>query len=130
MTNDAAGDAGVWDSIVGSMNNFASTAAAGGFAVSETGGQAMLTAIRRMQDWYDGRMNDLQRLELELPLGDSHGARVVKPFNVQVATDQQGFLTQLRAFRESLDKAAEGITKAMENYHATDHGEGQRFQRT
>jgi hypothetical protein len=44
----------------------------------------------------------------------------VKPSVQQVASDQQGFLTQLTKFRESLVKAEEGIKKAMANYQDVD----------
>ncbi|GAB3911039.1 hypothetical protein GCM10029964_115990 [Kibdelosporangium lantanae] len=39
-----------------------------------------------------------------------------------VATDSEGFGTQLNALIQSLEKAKEGITKAMANYQATEAG--------
>jgi len=118
LANDTGG--GWFSDVAANMNQFASAAAAGGFAINETGGEALLTAIRDMYDWLNSRMNDLRVFEEKLPLGGSHGAEVVKPFTVQVATDQQGFLTQLTALQESLAKAEEGIKQAMDNYRAAD----------
>jgi hypothetical protein len=44
----------------------------------------------------------------------------MKPYIQQVANDNQGFLTVLRQFRESLTKAEQGIRTAMANYQATE----------
>jgi hypothetical protein len=46
-----AGDAAMAAGAIGaSMSAFVASAASGGFAVNETGGQAILTAIRNMKD--------------------------------------------------------------------------------
>ena len=118
MANDTGG--GWFSDVAANMNQFASTAASGGFAINETGGQALLTAIHDMQDWLAGRLSDARVFQEKLPLGTSHGAEVVKSFNVQVAMDHDGFVTQLLAFRDSLTKAEEGIKQAMDNYRAAD----------
>ncbi|HEV2782442.1 MAG TPA: hypothetical protein VGX25_23870 [Actinophytocola sp.] len=103
-----------------SMKAFAGAAAAGAFAINESGGQALLNAIRDMKDWVDERQQDLQVLTYEPPLGSSHGANTMKSFVPQVATDGQGFITMLMKFRESLTDAEQGINDAMRNYRALD----------
>ena len=128
--NDAGGG-GFWGSVgagIGdSMQAFAASAGAGGFAVSETAGQDMLNAIHKLQDRLEVRVRDLSLLREQPPLGSSHGAEVVKPFNVQVATDDQGFITRLRQLQDSLAKAEEGIRKAMENYRNAEQDNQRKF---
>jgi hypothetical protein len=109
-----------WASIGDSMAQFASMAVDGGFEVNQSGGDALLDAIRRMRDWTDGQELRLWRLAQPMPLGTSHAAQVMKPYMQQVATDEQGFLSRLREFRESLDNAERGIQTAMANYLATE----------
>ncbi|GLZ38389.1 hypothetical protein [Actinokineospora sp. NBRC 105648] len=102
------------------MDDFAGSAAAGRFAVNEEGGAALLTAIRNMAAWVDDERSTLSVLSQSPMLGSSNNAEVMKPYMAQVASDAQGFLTQLLHFRESLVKAEEGIKKAMANYQETD----------
>ena|ERR1043165_8584288 len=103
-----------------SMDSFANMATGGGFEVSETGGAALIKAIKDMREWVNSKEAELIELGQELPLGSSNTAKVLSPYVAQVATDGQGFLTQLMQFRESLTKAEEGINKAMANYQATE----------
>lgn len=107
--------------------NFANAAANGSFAVSETGGRALLEAIREMRDWIDGQAANLALLQQEPQLGGSHGAQAMKPYVQQVAGDQQGFLTMLQAFGASLDQAEQGITDAMGNYKHMDTGIASKY---
>ncbi|WP_156757939.1 hypothetical protein [Actinokineospora pegani] len=103
-----------------SMAQFVNAASAGQFAVNEQGGQALIAAIDQLQDWLVDNLYKLRDLEQEPPLGSSHAAEVMKPFMVNVATDHQGFLTQLRALNENLAKARKAIEIAMSNYQQTD----------
>lgn len=103
-----------------STADFASSAAEGHFAVSEEGGRALLQAITEMRDWIDRQHLKLNLLQQEPQLGGSHGAQAMKPFVQQVATDQQGFITMLTAFGDSLDRAEQGINDAMGNYRRMD----------
>nr|WP_042180843.1 hypothetical protein [Kibdelosporangium sp. MJ126-NF4] len=119
MYEDVGGSAG-WDSIGSSMDAFAGAAASGGFEVNETGGEALLTAIRSMRQWALRQQSGLQDIAQKLPLGGSDTAKVIAPYAQQVAVDGQGFLTQLTQFVESLDKAEKGIQAAMANYKATE----------
>jgi hypothetical protein len=103
-----------------STADFAVQAAEGHFAVSEEGGRALLQAIREMRGWIDGQGGRLTLLDQEPQLGGSHGAQAMKPFVQQVASDQQGFITMVNAFRDSLDKAEQGINDAIGNYRRMD----------
>ncbi|MCT2585924.1 hypothetical protein [Actinophytocola gossypii] len=120
--------AGGIGSIVGSAKSFANLASTGGFAVNETGGQALLAAIREMRDWIDAQGYGLNMLAQQPPLGSSHGAETMKPYVADVASDKQGFITMLQEFRTSLDDAERGIQAAMASYQETDTGIGGGFQ--
>ncbi|MCE7009735.1 hypothetical protein LWC34_44040 [Kibdelosporangium philippinense] len=115
-------------SIGASMDAFAGAAASGGFEVNETGGQALLNAIRGMKRWVDRQQMGLLDIAQRLPLGGSHAAQVISPYVQQVAIDDQGFLTQLAQFSESLEKAEKGIETAMANYRATEEAKRSAFR--
>jgi hypothetical protein len=102
--------------------DFAKAASEGSFAISERGGQALLEAIREMGDWIDAQSHRLSYLQQDPRLGTSHGAQAMRPYVQEVATDQQGFITMLQAFRVSLDQAENGIREAMNNYRSLDAG--------
>jgi hypothetical protein len=99
---------------------FVAAAKAGEVAVNENGGKPLLDAIGKMLAWIDDRQFDLYQLSQEPKLGSSNSARVMKPYMVQVATDANGFVTQLMAFRETLRQAEEAIRMAMANYRSVD----------
>lgn len=115
------------DAIGKSMDAFTQSAAAGQFAVNQSGGDALLAAIAKMTDWIDTRIGQLRLLDQEPQLGSSNAATTMKPYMQQVASDEQGFLTQLAAFRESLVKADEGIRTAMANYRETDENNASKL---
>ncbi|ALG08045.1 hypothetical protein [Kibdelosporangium phytohabitans] len=118
---DAEAKRGIsWDSIGSSMDAFAGMAASGGFEVNQSGGDALLKAIRSMREWANEQQLGLRDLAQRMPLGGSNAAQVIAPYAQQVAVDGQGFLTQLKHFNDSLAKAEEGINKAMANYKATE----------
>ena len=116
----AAGAAAIGAAMGVSFAEFAAGAAAGAFAISPTGGQALLAAIRNLKHWVDTNRGDLQLLAQEPKLGESHGAQTMTKFVPQVATDNQGFLPMLMKFRASLEDAEKGINDAMKNYQAMD----------
>ena len=99
---------------------FAKGAASGTFAISETGGKALLQAIRNLKDWIDENQHNAYQWGEEPLLGQSHGANVMRPYVANVATDGQGFLPNLLNLRASLDDAEAGIKAAMDNYQAMD----------
>ncbi|PPK67566.1 hypothetical protein V5P93_005407 [Actinokineospora auranticolor] len=104
-----------------------SAATDGGFAVNETGGQALLTAIQNMLDWIDGQQYNFQLLSREPQLGSTNAAAIMKPFMVSVATDERGFVTQVMALRDSLEEAKAAIKDAMKNYHSADAAEAGHY---
>jgi hypothetical protein len=116
----AAIGSSIGQSIFDSMNSFASTAAAGGFEVSSEGGKALLDAIENFQMWVDNQAARIDMIGQQRKLGTSNGAQVMAPYTQQVATDGEGYGTQLKALQISLNKAKEGIEKAMQNYAETE----------
>jgi hypothetical protein len=107
-------------SIMESMVKFAKTAAEGGFEISKEGGAHLIEAIDGFQDWIDQNSHVIGLLEQERKLGTSNGAKVIGPYTQQVAADDQGFITQLRALRASLKEARRGIELAMAAYEKTE----------
>jgi hypothetical protein len=122
-----AGAAATFGAIGAGMATLKQAAVGKSFAVNETGGQALLAAIRNMKDWADSKRADLQYLAQEPELGVSHGAQTMRQFVPQVASDNQGFITMLVEFRKSLDDAELGIEQAMRNYQEMDQGNMQRY---
>ena len=121
MYIDPAGAGAAIGSAIGeSFKEFAQGAASGSFAISETGGKALLQAIRNMKDWVDENRGDVSELSIQPKLGESHGAKVMSPFVAKVASDDQGFVPMLMKLRESLEDAEKGINDAMKNYQAMD----------
>ena len=114
------GGGGAPANIKASMDDFAKSAATGGFAVNETGGQALIDAIDRLLDWIDGSGADLYTLRQNPKLGGSSGGKAMSPFAQKVATDQEGFLTVLQQLQQSLTTAKQGIKTAMNNYREND----------
>lgn len=107
-------------SIGDSMAKFASTAASGGFEVSEEGGQALINVITAFQKWATDQSDKIQTISQVPRLGHSYAAREVAPFVQQVATDGQGFAVRFKELLQSLEQAKQGIRQAMENYRRTD----------
>lgn len=105
---------------VPSMAGLVAAAASGAFTVNETGGQALLKAIRDLAEVVDNNLADLRTANRALPLGKSNGANQMKPYMRDVLTDDQGFATRLKQFRQTLVDAESAITAAMKNYHSTD----------
>jgi len=127
LADGGGGGGNPQQSIFDSMNNFANLAAAGDIEVTAEGGQALIDAITGFQDWARGTTRKVDFLAQARKLGSSNGAKVISSFMPNVATDSQGFNTQLTALVESLEKAKEGITKAMANYQATEAGNKAKF---
>jgi hypothetical protein len=109
------------------MGDFLGSSTSGSFAVNDTGGAALLTAIREMARWVDDNAGALRVLAQQPPLGTSVGANAMKPHVESVATDQEGFLTMLMEFRRSLTDAEQGVLNAMANYREQDSGTAQQY---
>jgi hypothetical protein len=103
------------------MDNFANIASSGGFAISETGGKALIQAIHHLAAWVDDERGTLVTLAQQPKLGSSNGAQVMKPYIAEVASDGNGFMPMLLKFRESLGKAEQAINDAMNNYRNNEH---------
>jgi hypothetical protein len=121
-------DAGGGGGVSNLMGGILAAANDGSFAVNETGGTALLQAIREMAKWVDENLADLATLAQQPALGTSNGARAMKPYVQSVAVDQQGFLTMLREFRTSLTAAEQGVIGAMNNYRHIDTGNAGNFR--
>lgn len=115
---DAGGGGGGLPSMAGLVD----AVAQGTFAVNETGGQALLSAIRELAKVVDGNLADFNTVSRSLPLGNSNGAKLMKPYMQDVQTDDQGFFTRLKEFRNSLVDAEAAIKGAMKNYDNMEHG--------
>ena len=111
----------------GLMGEFLGSSTSGSFAVNETGGAALLTAIREMARWVDDNAGALRSLAQQPPLGSSAGANTMKPYVESVATDTEGFLTMLTEFRKSLTDAEQGVLNAMANYREQDSGTARQY---
>jgi hypothetical protein len=103
-----------------SMIGFKQAATSGSFAVNESGGKALLQAIKDMATWVNGSMADLSSLSRQQPLGSSNGAELMKPYLQNVASDDQGFITQLQQFKATLADFEAGVIAAMANYDSSD----------
>lgn len=113
-------------SISSSMDSFVGAASAGGFRVSQAGGQALLDAINQIEDGLNSAKHNLSTIGQTPQLGTSPGANVTKPFVKKVAGgDEQSFVKALDDLMIELDKAKQGITMAMRNYQETEDAQQQ-----
>jgi hypothetical protein len=115
---EAGGGGGGLPSMVGLVE----AAASGSFAISPTGGQALIKAIHDLAKFVDENLSDTNIVAQQPPLGSSNGAKLMKPYMVDVLTDDQGFYTRLKEFRNSLVDAESAINAAMKNYDNMEHG--------
>jgi hypothetical protein len=107
--------------MTGSVQNLAGSAASGGWAVSEQGGQALIQAIDNIVKGLDSAEGDLHSINQQPKLGTSPGANVTKPFVHQVASSgQDSFISALDTLKSSLSTARSAINTAMRNYQETD----------
>jgi len=114
MLDDGGGGGG------GAFDQFANLAQSGGFAISASGGEALLQAIRGLRDWLDEELGTLDYLSSQPRLGSSNGAEVMKPYVQAVAVDNHGFIPMLVKLGTSLESAETGIKAAMDNYGRAD----------
>ena len=128
LVDPGGGGAAQPANIKASMDQFAQSAASGGFTVNETGGQALIAAIDKLLDWINGSALDMQMISQQPALGGSSGGKTVAPFAQKVASDHQGFTTVLGQLRESLSTAKQGIKTAMANYQENDHTGAGKFK--
>jgi N-acetyl-gamma-glutamylphosphate reductase len=107
-------------SLVADANKLVDLAASGEFAINDEGGKSLIDAINAFLHWISDNSDHIRTLEQTRKLGSSRGAKIMTEFLPHVAADEQGFVTQLNALKESLLTAKQAIKVAMENYERTD----------
>ena len=127
-------DGNVWQGVMrtalqfaNDAQSFAASAANGGFAVSDEGGQAMVRAIEDFQDWLLDARTDINHLKLPPKLGGSPAAIKAAEHTALVASgDERSFEHVLVQLGPILEDAKNGIKQAMANLqHADDQGQQQ-----
>lgn len=113
-----------WSSVGGfgdALDSLKAVGAQGGWAINESGGQALISAATDLYDELGEILVDAGNLALELPLGTTPAAQIYKPFLATVASDpHQGAITALTKLREEALEFKGEIEKAMAAYEATD----------
>ncbi|WP_228713751.1 hypothetical protein [Prauserella endophytica] len=94
----------------------------GGFAVDETTGDRMISALEDMIDALNERWAALEKLGTAPPLSTSATAQWVAQHTVRTASDDRGLLTQLQRAREELPQYVEAIRTAKRRYAETESG--------
>jgi hypothetical protein len=107
---------GLWGSVAG----FVAAAAQGSYAVSPTGGEALLDVIANFKAGMTATEKDLEYVSQRPPLGQLEGGKVMAPIMENVATDPSGFATRHNELRDYLTKVEDAIKQAMANYQATE----------
>nr|WP_183655949.1 hypothetical protein [Prauserella isguenensis] len=97
-------------------------AAEGGFAVDETTGNRMISALQDILESLDNRWAALSKLETSPQLSSTPTAKWVAQHTVRTASDERGLLTQLRRAREELPQYIEAIREAKRRYADTESG--------
>ncbi|WP_415830088.1 hypothetical protein [Kibdelosporangium persicum] len=115
------------DQMLENMKNFKASATSGQFTVSPAAGEDLLRVIRMLREWLTG--GNQRTLDQKPMLGGSYGARAMAPFVQQVASDQQGFLTQLTRLSDVLSDAESGVRQAMANYRQNEHAVAGTFRK-
>ena len=118
--------ADIWSSVSGfgaALDSLKAVGAAGGWAINESGGRALITAAQDLYDELGEILANSRDLGQELPLGTTPAAQVYKPFMATVATDpSQGAFAVLTKLREEALEFKTEVEKAMGAYKAADEG--------
>lgn len=97
------------------------SASKAGFALSENGGQPIISAIHSLKSEVRDALNNAQVLEDQPKLGSTPNAKVYKPFLATIASDpQQGAIAVLKKLQDDLNRAEAVIKQAMRNYDEAD----------
>jgi len=119
----------LWASVSGfgdALSSLKAVGAAGGWAINESGGQALISAATDLYDELGEHLDDARRLGQELPLGTTPAAQVYKPYQATVATDpHQGLIPVLTKLREEALEFRTEVEKAMAAYKSTDESSQQ-----
>ncbi|MGH3621104.1 MAG: hypothetical protein ACRDQ5_04850, partial [Sciscionella sp.] len=81
----------------------------------------------RQLDWVQNQEFTLRYLQQPYKLGSSHAARVMAPYIQGVYGGEAGLGKAINEYRKALTKARHAITKAMENYQATEEKNRHKF---
>jgi len=105
------------------MQGLTQAAAAGGFAVNDSGGAAMLAAVRDLRAELDGQLAALATLRQSPRLGTTPGALVAGEHVRRSATgDPRSLDAVIEQVGTALDEFESALRKAMANYRETDSG--------
>jgi hypothetical protein len=105
--------------------------AAGGFAISESGGLALAKALQDAIDKLRETLRHAGGLSQQRPLGMTPAAIVYKPFLSSIADDPvQGFLPAAQQLITQLESARETILKSIDATMSADSGAAQNIAST
>ncbi|GAA0631143.1 hypothetical protein GCM10010174_59980 [Kutzneria viridogrisea] len=109
------------DGISGAVSQLKAASASGGFSITEEGADPLLKAVAAMKAEVMKHLSDAQHLEQQLPLGQTPGASVYKPFLASVAGDQvQGLAPFLRKLQSDLNEIEDTIKKSVSLQRGSD----------
>ena len=123
---DPAGQVG--SGLLHSVDNLYAAAAQGSFWISQEGGQAMVNVIRDFLQDMDRHERKLEPIQHKPPLGQLAGGRVMSPFMMKVAMDENGFMLRFSELRTVLIKTRDALQQAMVNYQQHDAENATRFR--
>lgn len=122
-----------WSSVGGfgdALDSLKAVGAQGGWAINESGGQALISAAQDLYDELGEILASSRDLGQELPLGTTPAAQVYKPFMATVATDpSQGAFAVLTKLREEALEFKGEVEKAMAAYESADEAGQQGIDR-
>ncbi|PWK80652.1 hypothetical protein C8D88_12316 [Lentzea atacamensis] len=118
--------ADIWSSVSGfgdALNSLKAVGAAGGWAINDSGGQALISAAQDLHDELTELLHQTDQLAEELPLGTTPAAQVYKPYQATIASDpHQGLIIVLRKLQEQALEFKTEVEKAMAAYQSADEG--------
>ena len=98
----------------------------GGFALSESAYQRLITACNAFERGYTEQVRKLYYLTNQVDMGTSDYAVKVAQFNVKVANgDHQSLVPNLEMMADGIKQAREALEIARKNYQATEDAHGQ-----
>ncbi|MFD2469415.1 hypothetical protein [Amycolatopsis silviterrae] len=101
----------------------------GSFAVDDSTGDKMITALEGVVDALQARWNALEKVGEFPAMSKSPAGMFVGQQMARTARDQQGLLTQLQAARDEFPTYVEAIKLAKKNYKEREDSSKQTFDR-
>jgi hypothetical protein len=100
-------------------------ASAGGFTVTEEGGQPIIDAISKVRAELEAHRKTLQQIDREPYLSNTPGGKFVSGHDRMVAAgDEQSLREVLTQVEQVLDDLEAGIGTAMDSYTSVDEASG------